>query len=151
MQSSQTAMSGGIGVVAPATVWLSTMRKLLSDSGLGAEIDDVDSADRRQWRRLSAQPAVEFVDTCARTLHFEEDRARIVADESGKPELAGDPVDERAEPHALDDTGHGEPLPDVDGLRQACQSSSRPRPINSRPAIACSAPARSVFSTTKPM
>src|ERR1700733_5873066 len=30
MQSSQTAMSGGIGVVAPATVWLLTMRKLLS-------------------------------------------------------------------------------------------------------------------------
>src|SRR5947209_7920753 len=31
MQSLQTATSGGIGLAAPATVWLSTMRKPLSD------------------------------------------------------------------------------------------------------------------------
>ena len=85
---------------------------------VGADIDDVDSTDRCQRRRLSAQPATEFVDARGRSLHFEEDRARIVADESGKPKLAGDPVDERAEPHPLDDTGHGEPLSDVDGLHQ---------------------------------
>src|SRR6202012_5140933 len=85
---------------------------------ISVDINDVDSTDRPQWRRIRAQPPAEFVDECARSLHFEEDRARIVADESGQPKFGGDPVDERTESHALNDTGHGEPSPDAIDLHQ---------------------------------
>ena len=51
-------------------------------------------------------------------LHLEEDRARIVADESGQTQLAGDSVDERTEANPLDNTGHGEALPNFVGPQQ---------------------------------
>ena len=65
---------------------------------------------------------------CARSLHFEEDRAGIVADESGQPKVGGDPADKRTKPHALNDTGHGEPLPDAIDVQQRVSHRHGPGP-----------------------
>jgi hypothetical protein len=70
-------------------------------------------SDPRQRRRLGTKPATEFVYPRAFALHLEKDRSRIVADESGEAELTGDAVDERTKANPLNDTGHGEVLPDV--------------------------------------
>ena len=109
--------------------------------GFSVDIDDVDSTDRRQRWRIRAQPATEFVNACARSLHFEEDRARIVADESGQPKFGGDPVDERTEPHPLNDTGHGEPLPDAIDVHQR---------VSHRRGLGPSAPDRSSPARRRP-
>jgi len=42
-------------------------------------------------------------------LHLDEHRRRIVADEPGESQLGRHPVNERAEPHPLNDPGHGQP------------------------------------------
>ena len=72
-------------------------------------------ADPRQGRRLGAQSAGEFVHVRACSLHLEKDCAGIISDEPGQPQLAGDAVDERTESDPLDNTGHGEALPDLVG------------------------------------
>ena len=82
-------------------------------SGIGLHVDNAGGTDLRQRRTLGMQPTTEFSQKCAVALHFDENSTRIVADESGQAQLVGDPVNEGTEADPLDDTGHGEALPDV--------------------------------------
>ncbi len=81
--------------------------------GIDGDVVHGDGTDARERRSLGTQPATEFVDTPAFSLHLEKHCARIVADEPGETELARDSVDERTKANPLDDTGHGEVLADV--------------------------------------
>ena len=59
----------------------------------------------------ASQPTTEFGDASTFSLHLEENGARIVADKPGQTQLARDSVDEWTEADSLDNTRHGEVLP----------------------------------------
>ena len=81
--------------------------------GVCRQVRHADRGDAGQRRGLRTQPATELCHPRAFALHLEKDRAGIIADEPGQAELAGDPVDERTEANPLNNTGHGEALPDL--------------------------------------
>ena len=81
--------------------------------GVGGNVMDGYSVYPRQWGGLGAQPTTEFVHPLAFSLHLEKHCARIIGDESGQAELAGNAVDERTKANPLDNTGHGEAPPNI--------------------------------------
>src|SRR5688572_11231317 len=100
---------------------------------------------QRGW--ALAQPSQELVDVTAVALELDHGARTVVAHHAGKAKRHRRRVDERAEADALNDAADADLTP----ATFHDESSSLPRPISSRPAIAASAPALSVFSTTTPM
>src|SRR6185436_5234144 len=65
-----------------------------------------DALDDRQRRRLAGQPREEALDGVRPAVDLQHHPALVVEHESAKLLLAREPVDERAEAHALDDALH---------------------------------------------
>src|SRR6202008_1309279 len=89
--------------------------ELTSGDGLGVRACQGDAGyrdgtDPGQRRGLGTKPAAEILYGGAFALNLEKPRTRIVADESGQAQLAGDSVDERPKANPLNNTGHGEVL-----------------------------------------
>src|SRR5271167_2621572 len=77
--------------------------------GRGGNVPDADGVYPRERRGVGTEPMAELGHRRASSLNLDEYRARVVPDESGQAELAGNPVDERTEANPLHNTGHGEP------------------------------------------
>ena len=80
--------------------------------GLRRNLHGGDPIDDGQPRRLGRDGRLERRHRLARPLHFRHDAGGRVLDEAGEPQTRGLPPDERAESHALHDTGDGEPPAD---------------------------------------
>ncbi|CCB78256.1 protein of unknown function [Streptantibioticus cattleyicolor NRRL 8057 = DSM 46488] len=70
-----------------------------------------DGVDDGAGRGVGADAAAEHVHPSGVALHLGDDPAGVVDDVPGQPQLTGEPVHERAEPHPLHDPPHHDPVP----------------------------------------